>query len=39
MSIKTIVFIESPSEKEQGAIYHGINSYAAQWLFQAENNL
>ena len=30
MKSKSIVFIENPSEKEHGAIYHGINSYAAQ---------
>jgi len=30
MAIFPIVFIENPSKKEQGAIYHGINKYAAQ---------
>lgn len=30
MSINPIVFIENPSEKEHGAIYHGMNNYAAQ---------
>ncbi|WP_019216530.1 hypothetical protein [Legionella tunisiensis] len=30
MSIESIVFIENPSEEDHGAIYHGINHYAAQ---------
>lgn len=30
MDTNSLIFIENPSEKEHGAIYNGINSYAAQ---------
>jgi ribosomal protein S18 acetylase RimI-like enzyme len=30
MTIASPVFIENPSEKDHGAIYHGMNNYAAQ---------
>lgn len=29
MSLDPIIFIENPSEEDYGAIYHGINKYAA----------
>lgn len=30
MHVRPIVFIENPTEKDHGAIYHGMNKYAAE---------